>query len=471
MSRMDAPDRRLSTDPSLEPERAAPERQLPMADRQLPMADRQLSMADRQLPRAKRQGPDDIHWRREADWPHLEKLVERGHWGIKKGLENTTALLKALGRPDRSYPIVLIAGTNGKGSVGALLANAMKSAGNVVGWYTSPHLVTPLERIWTDGHHIGAGALDLLLNEAFEAERDEGFAATYFELMTVAAFSAFRMTGVELAIVEVGLGGRWDATNTCEPMVSVLTNVGLEHQQYLGNTLEAIAGEKLCIARDGHTLVVGQDLNPDWLWPLMECRPAMFQAPSLSPSAIAWDHSMVNGHRLNLAGAHQVKNLATALEVMRHLRFMGFPIPDAALWKGIEETQWPGRLWKVPGLDDVWMDGAHNPDGAMVLTDHAVACDVHPALFFGAMKDKDLLAMKSQLMRMAPRSITGIVGQGDRWANGAQLRSVWGGGLEVLDLPQAAQRLEEKADGKRLVTGSLYLIGDLLRELRIYPEA
>ncbi len=447
MSRMDAPNRRLNAEPNLEPERAEPECVEPA-----------------------RQGPDDSHWRRAADWPHLEKLDKRAHWGIKKGLGNTTAMLNALGRPDRSYPIVLIAGTNGKGSVGALLANAMKSAGHVVGWYTSPHLVSPLERIWTDGQHIGAGALDLLLNEAFEAERDEGLEATYFELMTVAAFSAFRMTGVELAIVEVGLGGRWDATNACEPMVSVLTNVGLDHQQYLGDTLEAIAREKLCIAREGHTLVTGQDLKPDWLWPLMECRPALFPAPSLSPSSIAWDHSMVNGHRLNLAGAHQVKNLATALEVMRHLRCLGFPIPDAALWKGIEETQWPGRLWKVPGLDDVWMDGAHNPDGAKVLADHVVACDVHPAVFFGAMKDKDLMAMKSQLLRMSPRSITGIVGKGDRWANAEQLRSVFGNDLAILDIQQVAERLKEKDEGTRLVTGSLYLLGGLLSALRISPN-
>lgn len=443
MSRMDAPDRRLKADASPRKERAAaPERK----------------------------GPDDAHWRRTEDWPQLEKLARRGHWGIKRGLGNTTALLNALGRPDRSFPIVLIAGTNGKGSVGALLAHAMKSAGNVVGWYTSPHLVSPLERIWTDGHYIGAGALDLLLDEAFEAERDEGLEATYFELMTVAAFSAFRMTGVELAIMEVGLGGRWDATNACEPMVSVLTNVGLEHQQFLGDTLGAIAKEKLCIARDGHTLVVGQDLKPDWLWPLMECRPAIFPAPPVAASEIAWDHSEVSGHRLNLAGAHQVKNLATALEVMRHLRCLGFPIPDAALWKGIEGTQWPGRLWKVPGLDEVWMDGAHNPDGAMVLADHAVACGVHPALFFGAMKDKDLEAMKAQLMRMSPKSITGIVGEGDRWASAEKLRSVFGGELEVLGVQQLAGRLKEKEAEIRLVTGSLYLLGDLLGALRIFPE-
>ncbi|MBL0312285.1 MAG: hypothetical protein IPP78_06110 [Holophagaceae bacterium] len=443
MSSMDAPNRRLNADASPNPESSAPEHK----------------------------GPDDAHWRRAKDWPHLEKLDKRAHWGIKKGLGNTTALLKALGRPDRNYPIVLIAGTNGKGSVGALLAHAMKSAGSVVGWYTSPHLVSPLERIWIDGQYIGAGALDLLLNEAFEAERDEGLDATYFELMTVAAFSAFRMTGVELAIVEVGLGGRWDATNACEPMVSVLTNVGLEHQQYLGNTLETIAKEKLCIARDGHTLVVGQDLKADWLWPLLECRPAIFPAPAIPPSEIAWDHSVVNGHRLNLAGAHQVKNLATALEAMRHLRCLGFPIPDAALWKGIEETQWPGRLWKVPGLQDVWMDGAHNADGAKVLADHAVACDIHPILYFGAMKDKDLVAMKAQLIRMAPRAVIGIVGQGDRWASAEKLRSVWGDDLEILSISESAARFQQKTGTTRLVTGSLYLLGDLMQELRIFPKA
>ncbi len=155
---------------------------------------------------------------------------------------------------------------------------------------------------------------------------------------------------------------------------------------------------------------------------------------------------------------------------MRHLRCLGFPIPDAALWKGIEGTQWPGRVWKVPGLDEVWMDGAHNPDGAKVLADHAVACDVHPALFFGAMKDKDLGAMKAQLMRMSPSSITGIVGEGDRWASAEKLRSVFGGELEVLDIQQLAGRLKEKEAGIRLITGSLYLLGDVLSALRIFPE-
>jgi dihydrofolate synthase/folylpolyglutamate synthase len=116
------------------------------------------------------------------------------------------------------------------------------------------------------------------------------------------------------------------------------------------------------------------------------------------------------------------------------------------------------------------MDGAHNPDGAKVLADHAVACDVHPALFFGAMKDKDLGAMKAQLMRMSPSSITGIVGEGDRWASAEKLRSVFGGDLEVLDVQRLAGRLKEKEAGIRLITGSLYLLGDLLSALRIFPE-
>lgn len=117
------------------------------------------------------------------------------------------------------------------------------------------------------------------------------------------------------------------------------------------------------------------------------------------------------------------------------------------------------------------MDGAHNPDGARVLAQHAHACEMHPQLLFGAMKDKDLTSMQTELLRMEPRSVTGVVGAGDRWADAAQLRSVWGTDLEVLDIPQAARRLKETAEGSRLVTGSLYLIGDLLRELRIYPKA
>jgi dihydrofolate synthase/folylpolyglutamate synthase len=400
---------------------------------------------------------------------HIPRLQERGHLGIKCGLDNIRALLEAMGRPDQGFPVVLIAGTNGKGSTGAFLAHMLKAAGFVVGWTTSPHLVNVTERIWVDGEPIGEGALDLLLGEAFEAEVQVGIQATYFELMIAAALSAFRMTGVEVALLEVGMGGRWDATNATDPILTLLTTVGLDHQQFLGNTREAIAQEKLCTARDKRPLVLGPTLDPDWIRPLLPCTPTLHPAPHLGPADIRWDHSRVDGKRVGLPGLHQLDNLATAFEAVRQLQALGFPIPDDRLWAGVAEARWPGRLWKVPSLHGVWMDGAHNPDGARVLADHALACGVRPHLYIGAMGDKDLAGVAKELKRLRPLSVTFVQGDADRYATAQALGEAWGMEASMLTLRQAAANLRAHAEAPRLVTGSLYLLGDLLREMGIEP--
>ena len=408
--------------------------------------------------------------------PNLQRLRSRARLGIKKGLDNTRALLEALGSPQLSFPSVLIAGTNGKGSVGAFLAYALQASGRTVGWTTSPHLVNETERVWIDGGPIGVGALELLLGEAFDAEQRAGVEATYFELMITAALLAFRMTGVEVALLEVGLGGRWDSTNAVDPMLTVLTSVGLDHQQYLGATREAIAREKLCTAREGHPLVLGPGLDPDWIRPLLECEPTLHPAKPLEAETLAWDHSVVDGHRVPLAGAHQVVNLATALEAIERLRHIGFPIFPERLWRGIEATRWPGRLWKVPGLENIWMDGAHNPDGARALASHALRCGVWPHVLFGAMGDKDIAGVAAELLRMEPRSLAFVRGTEARYAAPGALRAAFGAkgtDAPVLDIKAAARRIAEHDAAHPgeplLVTGSLYLLGDLLRELKIDP--
>jgi len=403
-------------------------------------------------------------------FPNLARLESRGHWGIKRGLANPLAMLENLGRPDRAFPIVLVAGTNGKGSVGAFLAHAFRSAGLVTGWTTSPHMVHPKERVWVDGSFIGEGALELLVGESFEAEERLGIQATYFEHMIVAALLGFRMMGAEIGVVEVGLGGRWDATNATDPILTVLTSVGLEHQAILGETREAIAREKLCTAREGRALVLGPSLTPDWVRPLMDIRPAIFPALDLWAESIHWDHSVVRGHRIGMPGAHQVQNLGTALETTRQLRYLGFPLPEEAVWRGFSEATIPGRLWKVPGCGELWVDGAHNPDGASVLAHHAQHCGVRPHLFFGAMKDKDLPGMARELRRMDPLSVTLIQGENERYADAGALCAAWGQTLPVLGIAEAARQLHGAAAETRLVTGSLYLIGDLLRQMGLPPD-
>lgn len=405
-----------------------------------------------------------------ASCPNLLRLESRGHWGIKMGLANPRALLEGLGHPEHGFPCVLIAGTNGKGSTGAFLAQALRASGLTVGWTTSPHLLEPTERVWIGGHFIGASTLDLLLGEVFECEARLGIKATYFELMITAALLAFRMTSVDMALIEVGMGGRWDATNALDPLLTVLTNVGLDHTKFLGDTREAIGREKLCTARQGRPLVLGPTLDPAWVWPLLECRPELHPAPALRADVIRWDHSVAQGRRVGLPGVHQLENLATALEVLRRLRQLGFSVSEEAAWEGIARTRWPGRVWPVPGCEGVWLDGAHNPDGAQVMARHALACGVRPHVFFGAMGDKDLPRMAAALEAMDPRSVTLVKGENERYASAEALKSAWGRDLPVLTIPEAAACLEEKGDGIRLVTGSLFLLGDLLREMGIVPQ-
>ena len=287
--------------------------------------------------------------------------------------------------------------------------------------------------------------------------------------MITAALSAFRMTGVEVALLEVGMGGRWDATNATDPILTVLTTIGLDHQQYLGDTREAIAREKLCTAREGRPLVLGPSLDPEWIRPLLPCAPHLKPALRLGPADIRWDHSRVGERRVGLPGLHQLDNLATAFEAIRQLQTLGFPIPDEPLWAGVARTHWPGRLWKVPGLDAVWMDGAHNPDGARVLAEHALACGVRPHLYFGAMADKDIAGVAQELKRMRPLSVTFIQGEAARYADLDRLREAWGLEAPLLTLAEATASLRAPSDAPRLVTGSLYLLGDLLRALGIRP--
>lgn len=402
-----------------------------------------------------------------GDGRSLAALMERGHWGIKCGLENIRALLARLGHPEAAAPVILVAGTNGKGSTGAFLAHALRSAGRKTGWTTSPHLVSPTERIWIDGASLLPEHLDDLLEEVFAAEAALGLKGTFFELMIASAFLAFKHANVDLAVVEVGMGGRWDATNASEPVLTVLTNVEMDHMQYLGDTREAIAREKLCTAREGRPLVLGPRLDPGWITPLLPCRPQIHPAPPLAAEVLAWDHSQVAGHRVPLAGAHQIENLATAWEALRCLE-----VPEKAIWRGVETTYWPGRLWTPPELDQVTLDGAHNLDGARRLAEHARATGVRPHLIFGAMGDKDLRGMHRELLSLEPLSITlARGGNNPRYATAEALREVWGQDLEVLDIAQTAERLRRPLGEPRLVCGSLYFMGDLLNALGIDPRA
>jgi len=404
----------------------------------------------------------------------LAVLESRGHWGIKKGLENIRGMLAEMGNPETSYPALLIAGTNGKGSTGAFLAHALKAAGKKVGWTTSPHLVSPSERIWIDGQRISEEYLGELLARALGAEGACGAKATYFELIIASALQAFKESSVDIAIVEVGLGGRWDSTNALDPILTVLTNVAFDHTAHLGNTLEAIAREKLCTARNGRPLVIGPGLDPGWLEPLCECRPVM--APSKIPDAeIFWGYSVVGGHRINLAGEYQILNLATAMTAIDALRSLGWELNPDAIFSGFSNATWPGRLWPVPGLKGVTFDGAHNAQGAQALASHMHKFGVHAHIIFCAMSDKDIASMARELAATAPHSVT--VAQVDgaedakfsRCSTVEAMQRAWQdagyGEPQALTLDAIAAKLRQNNADTILVTGSLYFLGHLMKEL------
>jgi len=400
----------------------------------------------------------------------LATLESRGHWGIKRGLDNIRQLQKGLWHPENFFPSVLIAGTNGKGSTGAFLAHALKSAGIKIGWTTSPHLLSPTERIWIDGMYCNEAYLDSLLARVLEVERAVRIKATYFELMVASAILAFKESSVDLALVEVGMGGRWDSTNILDPILTILTNVAMDHMAHLGETPEAIAREKLCTARDGRPLVLGSGLNPDWVAPLCESAPIIV-ASSIPSANIFWDHSIVNGHRINMVGSHQIENLAVALTAIDVLRQMGWELDDDEIYHGLSQAVWPGRLWKVPGLSNVIFDGAHNANGAEALANHINRFEIRAHLVFSAMGDKDIEGMARHLASTNPLSVTLVYIDGPRYSTGEALQDAWRrvgyGDLPLLSLDELVPKLQGNVADTLIVTGSLYFLGYLLKKLNI----
>lgn len=405
----------------------------------------------------------------------LTQLSDRSFFGIKKGLHNTQTILKALGYPDRHYPIVLIGGTNGKGSTGSILAHACRASGLKVGWTTSPHLTHPRERIWINGQYIAPPTFNRILETIFHKEKDLGITLTYFESIIAAALQSFSEEHIDLAIVEVGMGGRWDATNVTDPILSVITNVGLDHQQYLGHTRELIGREKLAIARSHRSLVLGPSLSQDWVEPLLECSPSVhFTSPLTTNVHLFWNHSLIDGQRFGLAGRHQLDNLACAEGALECLRSMGFKLPHHLCRESLAFLHWPGRLSALPGFDNVWLDGAHNPEGLEALREHCIATGMIPHLYFGVMKDKDLSAIVQVLKHFPHQSITLLQGKADRFATLDSLGTLLScASIDYKNLSSwdgLESHIKVHQGDPVLFLGSLYLVGEILEHFDLMPN-
>ncbi len=417
-----------------------------------------------------------------------EILARLEHEGIKLGHERMLSLLSALGDPHLRLPAVLVAGTNGKGSVSSLLDRISREAGYRVGLYTSPHLESPVERIRVDGHDILDGKLaewlELLLatSERIGLER-----ATYFEALTLAAFLHFEEAKVDLAVLEVGLGGRLDATNVVSPLLSVITAIGFDHEKVLGDTLGAIAGEKVRVARPGRSLVAWTELPEVAETVSAYCRAIgaeLFSAEKMvavEPLGPDQDGQRVRVQSprylleatARLLGRHQHVNLGIAVLAAEKLADAGFPRVDgAAIACGIGACAWPGRLeWmRDPAGHEVLIDAAHNPDGAAALAAYLDELGRPFDLLFGALGDK---AVEKMLPRLATGATRVIL------TRPPSPRAVDPRGWQTLlhdrrqlvavgDVPAAAlgHALEHLEGRPLVICGSIYLIGDLRRILR-----
>ena len=414
--------------------------------------------------------------------------------GIRLGLESTDQLLAALGRPQLHYPTVLVAGSNGKGSTSALLTAMADAAGYRTGLYTSPHLETVEERIQIAGRPIAPDRLSGLLTRILDlSERERGNLPTYFEAMTVAAFLAFAEEekeidlGIDLAIIEVGLGGRLDATNLCDPRVSLITSISLEHQEMLGDTLDAIAREKAGILRPGRparvwieapeALAAVREVAENLGTPLVSA-PEVVTVESVEP--LGWEGQRVRLRtplraydlRLALLGPHQVRNLGLAVLAAETLAERGFARLDAqAIAAGTAACRWPGRLEVVPLPEGrrVILDAAHNPEGAAVLGEFLERMGVSYDLLFGVLADKDASAMLGHLAPRARRIVL-TTPASPRARTPEELLSLLPGrepDVRIEPEPAAALDRALELNGETLVIcGSIYLLGEIRKKLR-----
>ncbi len=427
-----------------------------------------------------------ISTRMPPDAGPMAYLTARAQFGIKFGLSTIRALARALGQPQRTYPSILVAGTNGKGSVVAHVDAALRAAGLRVGRYISPHLSSIHERIAVDGRPITPDQLRRVVARVRDAASELVAAGaivahpTYFEVVTAAALEHFRRRQVDVAVLEVGMGGRLDATRICEPIVSAIVSVDYDHQAFLGHTLAAIAREKAGVLRHGRTTVLGS-MEP-------EARRAIAHrarqvgarlTDAASGSRVDLDRrggvaarTRTGAYRLGtrFESAHQRHNALVAIRVLEQARGAGIPVAPRAIARGLRETIWPGRLQWLPGDPPLLLDGAHNPAGARTLA--AYLSGRQPfILLFGIMSDKDIETVAGTLFPLA-RAMVLTRARDARAATPAEIRRR--AGVAAANARQRCRPREALALARQLarpgepvvVAGSLYLVGEVLRLTR-----
>jgi dihydrofolate synthase/folylpolyglutamate synthase len=426
----------------------------------------------------------------------------------KFDLAHMRVLLAAMDRPERTFPSVLIAGTNGKGSTAATLASILRASGLKTGLYTSPHLVRINERIRINDEAIGDDDFARLHGEVDRvAERlvEKGalpWHPSFFEMMTAIGFAYFAERKIQIAVLEVGMGGRLDATNVVEPLVSVITDISLDHQKFLGNTVAEIAREKVGIIRPRGVVVTlpqspeANDVIGNTILDLdAKGVSAVQYVPPVSPGSAEYRVAsteknpccsryplQVMGKQIlvetPLAGRHQLRNVARAVAAAEELSKQGFAvIAPESLERGIRETRWPGRFQVIPARarwPEIVLDVAHNPAGAWALRSAlSERYDDRPLIFvFAALADKAISEMTDILFPLARRVIATRVNN-PRSASPEQIREAGirtGAEIElVADVSAGLDRARRsaEADGVIVVTGSIYLVGEAMQLLQV----
>ena len=421
----------------------------------------------------------------------LDRLAKLSPGGDRLGLDRITRLLDRLGRPqDKLPPVLHVAGTNGKGSTCAFLRSILEAAGLKVHMFTSPHLVRFNERIRLAGKLVDDKQLGALLEVVLDAS--DGIEASFFEVTTAVAFLAFARTRADACVIEVGLGGRLDATNVIEkPLVCGIAGLGIDHRQWLGNRISDIAAEKAAIAKRGVPLVTQR--YPPSAAQQVQRRAEAVGAPWIGRGAL-WDCRVIRGHlhyrdrfgALNLpmprlAGRHQAENAALAVAMLRNQEL--FKIAEKAFAEGIPGASWPARLQRLapgplskrlPNGSELWLDGGHNASAARLVADHvrkSFATDVPLVLIFASLSSKDPLAML-KVFRGLAREVHTVPIRDHEHFSPEELAEL----ARELGFSASANTTLVKALGqvkqpsRVLIFGSLYLAGEALRANDEIPD-
>ena len=379
----------------------------------------------------------------------LEWLEDLQGSGIRPGLSRMRALLRAAGRPEQACPSIIVAGTNGKGSTSAMLTSILDASGYRTGFYTSPHLVELRERWKIGGQLIDPSLLEHSIEALRDAAARTGISPTYFEALTAIAFIAFARAGCEIVILEVGMGGRLDATNVVRPLASVITPIGFDHMEFLGTTIRRIAAEKAGVIHRGAIVLTTND--DEAVLDVIERRAAQFGNRFIH---------VTEEHETPLPGRFQRRNAALAVRTARELMPRLPKITEASIARGVATTRWRGRLEHIRCDDkDIWVDGGHNAHAVAAIAPYIEAVVPPPRLLvFGVMSDKDVASVTAALFPLFDRIIA-TEPYPPRSAPAADLAMSAANAVAIPDPTAAFEAALASSERSVVITGSLYLAG------------